>query len=97
MRPQTDSEQLTRVEREAVRHIRSYLIDPHDDGVDNEGNTTVHQLIIKKPDWDDFEPQLADFPHHLFMLNKHGQTPLDVAIHETIVAAEDQHKVKNLT
>jgi len=32
------------------------LIDPHDDGVDANGNTTVHQLIFEKPDWDDFEP-----------------------------------------
>lgn len=55
----------------------------------------MHQLIFEKPDWDDFEPQLADFPHHLFMLNKHGQTPLDVAILETISAVESQQKSKD--
>lgn len=52
-------------------------------------------MIFEKPDWDDFEPQLADFPHHLFMLNKHGQTPLDVAILETISAVETQQKSKD--
>ena len=56
MRPKTNNTQLTKVEKEAFNHIRSYLIDPHDDGVDANGNTTVHQLIFEKPDWDDFEP-----------------------------------------
>lgn len=39
-------------------------------------------------DWFTFEAQLADLPHHLFMLNKFGQTPLDVAILETISAVD---------
>lgn len=56
MRPKTNNFQLTKVEKEAFNHIRSYLIDPHDDGIDANGNTTVHQLIFEKPDWDDFEP-----------------------------------------
>lgn len=85
---------MTRIEAETIDHIRSYLIDPHDDGVDEDGNTTVHQLIHSKPDWDDFEPQLGDFPHHLFMLNKFGQTPLDVAILETISAVDIQKKLR---
>jgi hypothetical protein len=42
MRPRTNNVQLTKVEKEAFNHIRSYLIDPHDDGVDVHGNTTVH-------------------------------------------------------
>mmetsp|Transcript_7931 Transcript_7931/g.9137 ORF Transcript_7931/g.9137 Transcript_7931/m.9137 type:complete len:94 (+) Transcript_7931:227-508(+) len=41
MRPRT-SKKMSRVEMEAFNHIQSYLIDPHDDGMDNEGNTTVH-------------------------------------------------------
>ena len=73
---------------EAFSHIQSYLIDPHDDGVDPDGNTTVHQLMRYETDWFAFEAQLADLPHHLFMLNKEGQTPLDVAILETIAAAD---------
>ena len=73
---------------EAFSHIQSYLIDPHDDGVDPDGNTTVHQLMRYETNWFAFEAQLSDLPHHLFMLNKEGQTPLDVAILETIAAAD---------
>ena len=35
---------------------------------------------------------MAELPHHLFMLNKSGQTPLDVAIVETIAAVELKSK-----
>lgn len=43
-----------------------------------------------EPDWYSFESQLSEMPHHLFMLNKSGQTPLDVAILETIAASDSQ-------
>jgi hypothetical protein len=73
MRPNTGvASKMSKVEMEAVNHIKSYLIDPHDDGLDDEGNTTVHQLMRYESAWDKFETQLADFPHHLFMLNKFG-------------------------
>jgi hypothetical protein len=36
---------------EAFSHVQSYLIDPHDDGVDADGNTTIHQLMRFEPDW----------------------------------------------
>ena len=42
MRPRTSGQQMTKVEAEAFTHIKSYLIDPHDDGMDQDGNTTVH-------------------------------------------------------
>lgn len=42
MRPRTSKTKLSRVEMEAFNHIQSYLIDPHDDGMDPDGNTTVH-------------------------------------------------------
>jgi hypothetical protein len=48
------------------------LIEPHDDGIDPDGNTTVHQLMRYESDWFSFEAQLADLPHHLFMLNHFG-------------------------
>lgn len=31
---------------------------------------------------------MTQLPHHLFMLNKKGQTPLDIAIQETILASD---------
>lgn len=71
MRPRTNKK-MSRVEMEAFNHIQSYLIDPHDDGIDNEGNTTVHQLMRYESDWYAFVGQLSDLPHHLFMLNKFG-------------------------
>jgi hypothetical protein len=72
MRPRTSKQKMSRVEMEAFNHIQSYLIEPHDDGVDPDGNTTVHQLMRYESDWFAFEAQLADLPHHLFMLNKFG-------------------------
>jgi len=94
MRPFTGgAAKMSKIEMEAVNHIKSYLIDPHDDGLDNEGNTTVHQLMRYESVWDKFERQLADFPHHLFMLNKFGQTPLDVAIQESVEATDIAKKM----
>jgi hypothetical protein len=45
MRPNTGTTKFSKVEMEAVNHIKSYLIDPHDDGMDQNGNNTVHQLM----------------------------------------------------
>ena len=42
MRPRTSGISMTKVEKEAFSHIQSYLIDPHDDGIDADGNNTVH-------------------------------------------------------
>ena len=84
MRPRTSGINFSRVEKEAFSSIQSYLIDPHDDGMDNDGNTTIHQLTRFNPDYKSFESKINEFPHHLFMLNKFGQTPLDIAIQETI-------------
>ena len=42
MRPRTSKQKMSRVEMEAFNHIQSYLIEPHDDGMDGDGNTTVH-------------------------------------------------------
>lgn len=62
MRPRTGPS-LSKIEMEAFVHIQSYLIDPHDDGVDADGNTTIHQLMRHDPDWLTFDKQLLDLPH----------------------------------
>lgn len=49
MRPRTTGYNFSKVEKEAFAQIQGYLIDPHDDGVDNDGNTTVHQLLKTEP------------------------------------------------
>ena len=54
MRPNTNYARVTRVELEAFNHIQSYLIDPHDDGCDENGNTTVHQLMRYEPECSGF-------------------------------------------
>jgi len=54
MRPRTGAN-LSKIEMEAFAHIQSYLIDPHDDGVDADGNTTIHQLLRYDPDWKSFD------------------------------------------
>ena len=47
-----------------------------------------------EPNYNGFQEQLTDFPHHLFMLNKYGQTPLDIAIQETIDATNVQTSMR---
>lgn len=86
MRPRTSGSNFSRVEKEAFAQIQGYLIDPHDDGVDNDGNTTVHQLLKTEPDVLRIESRIRDLPHHLFMLNQYGQTPLDISIMEAVTA-----------
>ena len=54
MRPSTNYKKVSRIEMEAFNHIQSYLIDPHDDGCDENGNTTIHQLMR-------FEPNCSGF------------------------------------
>jgi hypothetical protein len=34
--------------------------------------------------WRDLHKDVAEFPHQLFMLNSYGQTPLDIAIQDTV-------------
>ena len=85
MRPRTGAN-LSKIEMEAFSHVQSYLIDPHDDGVDADGNTTIHQLMRFEPDWKSFDRQMTDLPHQLFMLNKSGQTPLDTTIMDSVKA-----------
>ena len=55
MRPNTGVIKMTKIELEAVNHIKSYLIDPHDDGLDENGNNTVHQLMQYEDNWSKFE------------------------------------------
>lgn len=62
MRPRTNLS-MSRVEMEAFARIQSYLIDPHDDGADADGNTTIHQLMRLEPDISAFEHQMVDYPH----------------------------------
>ena len=42
--------------------------------------------MLKEPDFGAFDRQMSDLPHQLFMLNKSGQTPLDLTIDESIKA-----------
>ena len=73
MRPRTSGISMTKVEKEAFAHIQSYLIDPHDDGLDADGNTTVHQEILKaETQWNVLIKEITENPHHLFMVNKFG-------------------------
>jgi hypothetical protein len=71
MRPRTSSS-FSKIEMEAFSNIQSYLVDPHDDGVDQDGNTNIHQLVRNENDLKLFDKQMLTFPHQLFMLNKFG-------------------------
>ena len=72
---------FSRIQRETSVNIRNYLMDPNNDGIDEEGNTTMHQLT-KFEHLQEMDQQINQTPHLLFMLNKLGMTPLDVAIQQ---------------
>lgn len=61
------------------------MIDPSDDGIDDEGNNPVHLAAKHDDNFASFQRLVSSSPHFLFMLNKFGQTPLDVAIEETLL------------
>jgi hypothetical protein len=44
MRPSTQWRSLSRVEKEESVNIQHYLMDPNDEGIDEEGNTSIHYL-----------------------------------------------------
>ena len=60
-------------------NIKSYLMDPVINGIDEEGNSSMHQLT-KFEQLQDLEDQISSSPHLLFLLNKSGLIPLDLAI-----------------
>jgi len=71
---------LSKLEMEAFNCIQAYLLDPQDDGADAQDNTKGHQLVVHENKLNSLTSQLGENPHHLFMLNKNGQTPLDITI-----------------
>lgn len=79
LRPKFIGQIFSKISRETSLNIRNYLMDPAIDGVDDEGNTTMHQLT-KFEHLQELDEQINNTPHLLFMLNKTGLTPLDVAI-----------------
>ena len=78
MRPRTHK-YITTLDLEAFSHIQDYLINPQEDE-DELGNTKVHKMVFTETDINTWTVQLSEHPHHLFMLNKEGQTPLDITI-----------------
>ena len=44
MRPGGGKSSLRKVEKEGSINIRNYLMDPNDEGIDEEGNTSIHAL-----------------------------------------------------
>ena len=90
MRPKLQGKIFSKIARETSINIKNYLMDPIDDKVDDYGNTTMHQLT-KFERMDDYKALIDNNPHLLFMLNKQGMTPLDVAINE-----QDEDKAKAL-
>jgi len=80
MRPNPGSGQIL-ADKDAFFNIRPYLLDPNDEGIDEEGNTSIHHLT-KFNDISLFEQQLLNQPQLLFMLNREGLTSLDVAVQE---------------
>jgi len=72
-------------QRDIYLDITPYLLDPNDEGIDEDGNTSIHYLQ-KYDDLTNFDRQIKQQPHVLFMLNKAGLTSLDVSITEKELA-----------
>lgn len=81
MRPQASKRSLSRIGRDTSMNISNYLLNLNDDFIDDEGNTSMHQLT-KIEDIHDLDTLIELHPHLLFMLNNNGHTPLDIAISE---------------
>lgn len=81
IRPLAEGKVLSKIEMEATNNISNYIIDQKDISMDEEGNTSLHQLT-KFDALSDLETQVYQQPHLLFLLNKDGCTPLDLAINE---------------
>lgn len=81
MRPEPKSVGVTQVDKEAYFNIRSYLIDPTDEILDEDGNTSIH-LVANNDNIEEFASVLKNNPQMLFMLNKDGYSSLDVAVKE---------------
>ena len=44
MRPGEGTKSFKKVDKDNAINIRNYLMDPNDEGIDDEGNTSIHQL-----------------------------------------------------
>lgn len=80
MRPSLEAQRAKR-DRNSYFNLRSYLQDPDDHMLDDEGNTSLHQAT-KFEEMDLLDNQATINPHMLFILNHLGMTPLDMAIFE---------------
>ena len=80
MRPNVE-EQRQRRDKHSYFNLKSYLQEPDDHMMDDEGNTSLHQAT-KFEEMELLETQATVNPHMLFILNQLGMTPLDMAIFE---------------
>ena len=80
LRPTID-ENAARRDKNSYFNLRSYLQEPDDHIMDDQGNTSLHQAT-KFEEIDILDNQATINPHMLFILNHLGMTPLDMAIFE---------------
>ena len=52
---------------------------------DGDGNSKLHMVVRQDEDLEVLEQAITDAPYELFMLNKRGQTPLDIYIEDDIM------------
>ena len=81
LRPTIDENSLYKRDKNAYFNLRSYLQEPDDHMMDEQGNTSLHQAT-KFEEMDILDNQATINPHMLFILNHLGMTPLDMAIFE---------------
>lgn len=81
IRPQGAGRYMSRVEMEASTNISNYLLDQKDENIDEDGNTSLHQ-VTKMEGLQEMDMAAFASPHMLFLINKEGCTPLCIAINE---------------
>lgn len=85
IRPQTEGKvYMSRVEMDASVNISKYLLDQKEEGLDAQGNTILHQAIKngEATSLEDIDQMIGLAPHLIYLMNREGCTPLDLAINE---------------
>lgn len=89
---------VPKVDRLSMASMKLYLQDNSIEQVDEHGNSRLHQLVLSEKA-ETLEEVALEKPHQLFMLNKQGQTPLDICLEDekacaNLDATKDQEELQ---
>lgn len=71
--------------------MKAYLMEPNKEIIDAQGNNELHSVVLAMND-EELLAKTKLIPHQLYMLNKRGQSPLDICIESDILNNMDSTK-----